>query len=105
MRSTNAKLYNTNTNWKQNHKIRDTNAKLYNTNTNWKQNHKIRNTTTKLYNTNTNVGFVSVMRILWFCFEFVFVLWVLSLFCFYRPPYVCDVCKAQSQSLCENHLV
>ena len=42
------KTYNTNTNVKQNHKIRNTNTKLYNTNTNLKQNHKIRNTDTKL---------------------------------------------------------
>ena len=31
------------------------NTKLYNEDTNLKQNHKIRNTNTKLYNTNTNL--------------------------------------------------
>ena len=56
------KTYNTNTNVKQNLKIRNTNTKLYNTNTNLKQNHKIRNTDTKLYNTNTNLSFVLVLR-------------------------------------------
>ena len=49
------KTYNTNTNLKQNHKIRNINAKLYNTNRNLKENHKIRNTNTKLYNTNTKL--------------------------------------------------
>ena len=48
------KAYNTNTNLKQNHKIRNTNTKLYHTNTKLKQNHKICNTNTKLYHTNTN---------------------------------------------------
>ena len=54
IRNTNTKLYNTNTNLKQNHKIRNTNTKLYHTNTKLKQNHKICNTNTKLYHTNTN---------------------------------------------------
>ena len=67
------KTYSTNTNLKQNHKIRNTNTKLYNTNTNLKQNHKIRNPDTKLYNTNTNLSFVLVLRILWFRFKFVLV--------------------------------
>ena len=55
IRNTNTKLYNTNTNLKQNHKIRNTNTKLYHTNTNLKQNHKIRKTNTKFYHTNTNL--------------------------------------------------
>ena len=45
------KTYNTNTNIKQNHKVRNTNTKLYNTNIYLEQNHKIRNTNTKLYKT------------------------------------------------------
>ena len=86
--NTNTKLYNTNTKLKHNHKIRKTNTNLYNTNTNLKQNLKICNTSTKIYNTNTSLKqnlktrkflfvlwrFVLVLRILWFCFKFVFVL-------------------------------
>ena len=53
--NTNTKLYHTNTNLKQNHKIRNTNTKFYHTNTNLKQNHKIHNTNTKLY-TNTDLS-------------------------------------------------
>ena len=82
------KTYNTNTNLKQNHKIHNTNTKLYNTNTKLKHNHKIRKTNTNLYNTNRNLKqnhkickflfvlwrFVLVLRILWFCFKFLFVL-------------------------------
>ena len=68
MCNTNTKLYNKNIKLKQNHKIRNTNTELYNTSTNLKQNHKSRKFVFVLW------SFVLVLRILWFCFEFVFVL-------------------------------